>query len=65
MAGEKYNRASYNYKGGGDAVYAFGLAGAAVFYIQQASGFGEVIVALLKAFVWPAFTVYDLLKFIT
>lgn len=51
--------------GGGNAVYGLGLIGALVFYIQQADGFGPVIIAILKGFVWPAFVVYDLLKFIT
>lgn len=50
---------------GGNAVYFFGLIGASVYYIQQASGFGEVIVAVFKSLVWPAFVIYDLLKFIT
>lgn len=50
--------------GGGNIVYCLGLIGAAVFYIQQADGFWRVILAILKAFVWPAFTVYDLLTFL-
>lgn len=55
----------YRYqRSGGDAVYGLGLIGAAVFYIQQASGFWPVIKAILKALVWPAFVVYDLLKFL-
>lgn len=51
--------------GGGNAVYGLGLIGAIVYYIQQAEGFWAVLLAILKAFVWPAFVVYDLLKFIT
>lgn len=51
--------------GGGGAVYGLGLIGALVYYVQQADGFWPVILAILKAFVWPAFLVYDLLKFIT
>ena len=47
--------------GGGDAVYGLGLIGALIYYIQQADGFWAVIVAILKAFVWPAFFVYDAL----
>ena len=47
---------------GGGAVYGLGLIGAAVYYIQESSGFGEFLVACLKAIVWPAFVVYDLLK---
>jgi hypothetical protein len=48
-------------RGGGDAVYALGLIGALVYYIQQADGFWSVVLGVLKAFVWPAFVVYDLL----
>lgn len=47
---------------GGGAVYGLGLIGAAVYYIQESTGFGEFVVACLKALVWPAFVVYDLLK---
>lgn len=53
-----------NYGNGGDGVYGLGLIGALVFYIQQADGFWPVILAMLKAIVWPAFAVYDLLKFL-
>jgi hypothetical protein len=48
--------------GGGGFVWFLGWIGAMVFYIQQAHGFWGVVVAILKAFVWPAFLVYDLLK---
>ena len=54
----KYNR------GGGDAVYGFGLFGALVFYLQRADGFVSVMFALLKAVAWPAFAVYELLTFL-
>ncbi|MBN2624966.1 MAG: hypothetical protein JXA83_16420 [Acidimicrobiales bacterium] len=46
----------------GGAVYGLGLIGAAVWYWQQADGFGEHVVGLLKALVWPAFLVYEALK---
>lgn len=49
---------------GGDAVYGLGLIGALVHYIQQADGFWSVVLGILKALVWPAFVVYDLLKFL-
>jgi hypothetical protein len=45
--------------GGGSAAYFLGFIGALVFFWQQADGFGEYLVALLKAFVWPAFLVYE------
>jgi hypothetical protein len=46
-----------------NAFYGLGLIGALVFYIEQASGFWEIILAILKAIVWPAFFVYDAFKF--
>jgi hypothetical protein len=50
--------------GGGNAVYGLGLIGALVYYIQAADGFWGVVLGILKALVWPAFLVYDLLKFL-
>lgn len=50
--------------GGGNAVYGLGLIGALVFYIQAADGFWSAVLGILKALVWPAFVVYDLLKFL-
>ncbi len=51
--------------GTGDAFYGLGLIGALVFYIQQADSFWTGILGILKALVWPAFFVYDILSFIT
>ena len=48
--------------GGGGAVYGLGLIGALVYYIQQGHGFWGVVLGILKAIVWPAFLVYDVLK---
>lgn len=50
--------------GGGNVVYGLGLIGALVYYIQHADGFWSVILGILKALVWPAFVIYDLLKFL-
>jgi hypothetical protein len=44
--------------------YWLGAIGAAVYYIQTTVGFGAAIVGILKAIVWPAFLVFELLKFI-
>jgi len=46
------------------AAYFMGFIGAAVFYIQQAATFGAGVIGFLKALVWPAFLVYELLKHI-
>jgi hypothetical protein len=48
--------------GGGNAVYGLGLVGALVYYIGHAHGFWGVVLGILKALVWPAFIVYDLLR---
>jgi len=50
--------------GGGNAVYGLGLIGALVYYIQAAHGFWGVVLGILKGLVWPAFVIYDLLKFL-
>lgn len=50
--------------GGGNAVYGLGLIGALIYYIQQADGFWPGVLGILKALVWPAFVIYDLLKFL-
>ncbi len=44
------------------AVYGLGFIGAAVYYIGQASGLVEGVIGFLKALVWPAFLIYDLMK---
>ena len=48
----------------GGAVYGLGLIGAAVYYITTATGFWNGVLGILKAFVWPAFLVFELLKFL-
>lgn len=50
--------------GSGGAFYCLGFIGAAVYYITQAGTFWGGVLGFLKAIVWPAFLVYDLLKFL-
>lgn len=45
--------------GGGGAVFGLGLIGAIVYFWQQAGGFWEYVLAVLKALVWPAILVYE------
>ena len=45
--------------GAGGFAYFLGFIGALVFFWNRAEGFGEYLVAVLKAFVWPAFLVYQ------
>ena len=46
------------------AIYGLGFLGAAVYYISHAATFWAGIFGFLKALVWPAFLVYELLKFL-
>ena len=46
---------------GSSAIYGLGFIGAAVYYIAHASGFWAGVIGILKAFVWPAFLVYEAL----
>ena len=45
-------------------VYILGVVGAAVYYISHATGFWMGVIGFLKAIVWPAFLVYELLSFL-
>ncbi|HBT86028.1 MAG: hypothetical protein PHO13_02160 [Fermentimonas sp.] len=48
----------------GDAVYGLGFIGAAIYYISTATGFWVGVLGFLKALVWPAFLVYEALKYL-
>lgn len=62
---EKSQKRKVMYRGGGsDAVYGFGLIGAWVYYLTQATTFWMGVLGLLKGIVWPAMLVYELLKYL-
>jgi hypothetical protein len=62
---EKSCDCNSNWKGGCVACgYFLGFVGAGIYYIQTATGFWNGVLGVLKALVWPAFLVYELLKFI-
>jgi hypothetical protein len=50
---------------GGGGMYFLGFIGAAVYFIQAADGFWSGVLGVLKALVWPAFLIYDVLKFLS
>jgi len=50
--------------GSGSAVYGLGFIGSAIYYISTATGFWMGVLGVLKAIVWPAFLIYELLKFL-
>ena len=43
------------------AIYGLGIIGAAIYYISHATSFWMGFVGFLKALVWPAFLVYEVL----
>tara|TARA_Y100000310_G_scaffold297004_1_gene329697 strand:- start:1153 stop:1374 length:222 start_codon:yes stop_codon:yes gene_type:complete len=48
----------------GGCGYFLGVVGAAIYYISTATGFWVGVLGILKAFVWPAFVVFEVLKFL-
>jgi len=48
---------------GGTMFAAF--VGAAVYFVNQVDGFWNIILAVLKAIVWPAILVYNILQSFT
>lgn len=47
-----------------NSIYGLGTVGALFYYIGNASSFGMGIWGVIKAFLWPAFLVYELLKYL-
>lgn len=51
-----------SYKSKTDWIYGMGVWGAGLYFIQSAHNFGEVMLAILSAFAWPAWIVYKALE---
>jgi len=47
-----------------NGLYGLGLIGAAIYYISTAAGFWMGVIGFLKALVWPAFLIYEALKYL-
>jgi len=48
--------------GCGGCAYFLGFLGAAIYYIANATGFWNGVLGVIKALVWPAFLVFELMK---
>ncbi len=48
----------------GGGIYCLGFIGAAIYYLSTSTGFWGTLLALGKALVWPAFLVFEALKFL-
>jgi len=50
--------------GASSTVYGLGFVGALIYFISTATGFWVGVLGVLKAIVWPAFIVYELLAYL-
>ena len=48
----------------GGGIYGLGFIGALIYYISTATGFWIGVLGVLKSIAWPAFLVYELLKYL-
>ncbi len=53
-----------HHHGGGGCAYGLGVIGAAIYYLSTATSFWMGVLGVLKALVWPAFLVFELLKLV-
>ena len=63
MTSEDKNKNAYKGRTS-EAVYGLGLIGACVYYFTHAATFWIGVLGFLKALVWPAFLVFESLKFL-
>jgi len=49
----------------GGGIYFVGFIGAAAYYLYTSTGFWMGVWGILKALVWPAILVFELLKFLS
>lgn len=47
-----------------DGLYGLGFVGALIYYLQHAPTFWMGVLGFLKALVWPAFLVYQLMTYL-
>ena len=58
----KHHNEHWGHHHGGHAIYGLGFIGALVYYLSTATGFWMGVLGILKALVWPAILVFQLLK---
>ena len=51
----------YRHHAGNGAVYGLGFVGALIYYLQHSSSFVDGLIGILKAIVWPAMLIYQVL----
>jgi len=61
----RYKKTNMIQKSGANGIWFFGFVGALIYFLHMHSGtFWLVVLAFLKALIWPAFLVYHLLLFL-
>ena len=60
---KKHKKWSSKSSGSSSCLYFMGMIGAAVYYISVSTSFWGGLLGFLKALVWPAFMVYDVLTY--
>ena len=50
--------------GSGGAFYGLGFLGALFYYLSTATSLWAGVVGVVKAILWPAFLIYELMKFL-
>jgi len=48
----------HHFKCHSDSIYGLGVIGALVYYLQNATTFGLVVVGIIKSIAWPAVLLY-------
>lgn len=61
---ESRKRKGYYRGGASEAVYGLGLLGAWFYYLTHSTTFWLGMVAIFKGIFWPAFLVYEVLKYL-
>lgn len=61
---KKENKCKVSKCSSSNAVYGLGFIGAAIYYIVTATGFWNGFLGILKAIVWPAFLIFELMKYL-
>jgi hypothetical protein len=49
----------------GGIIYGLGFIGSLVYYISTATSFWIGVLGVLKSFLWPAFIIYEIMKYIS
>ena len=49
---------------GGDGIYGLGFLGALIYFLTMAGSFWVGVLGFFKALFWPAFLVYELMKYL-